>query len=79
MQIFLYENICKSVSNYMEVIEDMFKVCKKQNSQNWQMSYFKPLYQVQLSISQNRPVRLVFCFVEVHHIYEITYYLFEIP
>ena len=46
------------------------KVCKK--SQNWQMSCFSPLYQLQLSISQNRPVRLVPCFVGLHHIFYRT-------
>ena len=33
------------------------------------MSYFSPLWQLQLSTSQNRPVRLVPYFVEVHHKY----------
>ena len=33
-----------------------------------EMSYFSPLYQLQLSISQNRPVPLVSCFVGVHHV-----------
>ena len=37
-------------------------------NQNRQMSYFSPLCQLQLSISKNRPVRLVPCFVGVHHI-----------
>ena len=43
------------------------KVCKKTRSQNRQMSYFSPLCQIQSSISQNRPVRLVACFVGVHN------------
>ena len=32
------------------------------------MSYFSPIYQLQLSISQNRPVRLVpqFCWIASH-------------
>ena len=32
------------------------------------MNHFSPLYQLQLPISQNRPVQLVPCFVGVHHI-----------
>ena len=44
------------------------KVHKKKNRQ---MSYFSPLCQLQLPISQNRHVRLVPWFVEVHHIHNI--------
>ena len=43
------------------------KACKKQKCQNQQMSHFSPLYQLQLPVSRNRPVRLVPCFVGVHH------------
>ena len=53
----------------MEVIENIFRYVKIQKSQNRQLSYFSLLYQLKLSISQNRPVRLVPCFVGVHHIY----------
>ena len=49
MHNFLWEKVSKSVKNYMEVIEKHIKVYKK--SQNWQMSYFSPLCQLQISVS----------------------------
>ena len=36
--------------------------------QNWEMSQIFTLRQLQLSISQNAPVRLVTCFVGMHHV-----------
>ena len=41
---------------------------KEQKSQNRQMTYFSPLCQLHLSISQKRAVQLVPCYVGVHHI-----------
>ena len=42
---------------------------KNQKSQNRQMDYFSTLSQLQLSVSQNWPVWLVPCFVEMHHMF----------
>ena len=63
MLIFFVEN-CLKIRNYMEVIENILRYVKKQKSQNQQMSYFSPLCQLHLSISQNRPVQLVACLLE---------------
>ena len=48
--------------------KNMLRYVKTQKSQNRQVCNFSTLCQLQLSISQNRPVRLVPCFVGVHHI-----------
>ena len=45
------------------------KVCQKTKISNQQMGYFSPLYQLQSSISRNRHVRLVPCFVGVQHMF----------
>ena len=76
MQNFLWENVWKSVRNYMDVIEDILKYIQKTKtkSQNRQRSYFSPLCQLQLSIYQNRPVQLVPCFVGMHHIWFHSWY-----
>ena len=50
----------------MEVIENLQKYVNKQTSQNQQMTLFFTPCQLQLSISQNRPVRCVPRFVGVH-------------
>ena len=68
IQNFLWENVWKSVGNYIEVIKDI-KVRTKTKISNWQMSHFSPLCQFQLRVSQSKPVRLVPCFVRVHHIF----------
>ena len=39
MQNILWENVLKSVRNYMDMTENKGYV-KNQKSQNWQMSYF---------------------------------------
>ena len=62
---FLWENVGNSVKNYIALIEDVLLYVKKQNFLNRQMNHFSPLCQLQLPISQNRPVA---CFVGVHHI-----------
>ena len=56
----------------MEVIENIlrYRYVKRQKSQNRQMSYFSFLCQIQFSLSQNRPVQLVSCFIGVHHIFK---------
>ena len=53
----------------MDVVENIVSYIEKQKLQIEQMNYFSPLCQLQLLISQNRPVRLVPCFVRVHHIF----------
>ena len=57
---FFVEKCLKSVRN---CIHRKIMVCKKTKISNRQISYFSPLCQLQLYISQNRPVRLVsqFC------------------
>ena len=58
-ELFL-ESAWKSNRNYMEVIGNITEVCeKKLKSQNWQMSDFSPQCQLQLPITQNRPVQLI--------------------
>ena len=66
------------------------KKCLKKNSQNRQMSYFSPLCQLQLSLSQDRPVLLapLFCWSTSHlspnvvsclkNIYLILEYTFKV-
>ena len=68
MQNFLWENVWKSVRNYM-VIEDILRYIKTK-SQNRQMSHFSPICHFQLPISQKRPVWLVPCYIGVHHIFQ---------
>ena len=48
----------------MEVTENILMYLKKKEIQNLWMSYFSPLYQLQLLISENRPVRLVAVLLE---------------
>ena len=67
--------VWKSVRNYMDLKEDIFMYVKKQISQNRLMSHFSPPCQIQLPISQNRPVRLAPCFVGVHHKYGIHLFI----
>ena len=69
------EFFCGKVFEIMKISQKLqggdrrhIKVRKKTKMSNWQMSYFSPLCQLQSSISQNRPVWLVPCFVGVHHI-----------
>ena len=48
------------------------RVCKKKKKNSKSMDeMFSLLCHLQLSMFQDRPVRLVPCFVEVHHIFHI--------
>ena len=49
----------------MEVIESTLRYIENKESQHRQMNHISALCQLQLPISQNRPVRL---FVGVHHV-----------
>ena len=51
----------------MEVIENILGYVKRKKISK-STGYFSPLCQLQLPLSQNRPVRLVPHFVGVHHI-----------
>ena len=59
MQNFYWKNVRKLFRSYMGGERKHIKVCKRTKSQNWHISYFSPLCQLQLSISQNWPLQLV--------------------
>ena len=68
MQIFVGKRLNISQKLHGGARKDI-EVCKKKaNTSNRQMIYSSPLYELQMSISQNRPIRLVLCFVGAHHI-----------
>ena len=52
----------------MDVIENILRYVKLPKNSKSTDESFSPLCQLQMSISQNRPVQLVPCFVGVHHI-----------
>ena len=58
----------------MEVIDNTLRYVRKKKKKkeisNKPMTHIPLLCQLQLSISQNRPVQLVPCFVGVHHVQE---------
>ena len=55
----------------------LMKICRKLSEKLTDES-FSPLCQLQLPISQNKPVRLVPCFVGAHHIYIVDFWVFKI-